>query len=251
MKKFFLYALVAIVPFIANGQSKTTQSKTKTPPAKTKTTPAQATKNKPSAAEQRRLAQQKPGPDGCVKVLTGWGKNPGKVDFQSKKTWTIGKFEWSDAVVAENCAKDTFDGGKPKYFMSDCKRVPGGHGDLFSWCAVKLYGAKLCTRNGWRVPSKEDFMNLEKALEKMNSKQRKSTTSTPKHELWGISFNSKCCDGQGDPLDQGSYAFYWSNTEFNADYGLHLSFNISDNCYPQSNSSKAYGFTLRCVRDIK
>ena len=45
----------------------------------------------------------------------------------------------------------------------------------------------------------------------------------------------------------GSFGYYWSSTQFNAAYGWNLFFSSVSSSV--SNYNKAYGFTLRCLRD--
>jgi uncharacterized protein (TIGR02145 family) len=67
--------------------------------------------------------------------------------------------------------------------------------------------------------------------------------------FFGPTFEGNASDPQGELVSQGSFALYWSSSEFGPNHGFHLSFNISDDMYPQANSNKGFGFTLRCVKD--
>ncbi len=109
---------------------------------------------------------------GCNRDIPGWGESLGKVRFVSNRVWTIGVHTWSDAVTAENCKKEAFDGGergrKEPGYNADCRRnITDSYGDLFSWCAIKRYRNQLCPV-GWRVPTIEDFMALSRWLEGTN-----------------------------------------------------------------------------------
>ena len=188
--------------------------------------------------------------DGCNKATASWGSSLGRVSFVSNKTWKVGKQEWSDVITAANCQKTTFSGGGPGSFSADC-RQDSGRGDLFSWCAAVRFQRQLCTR-GWRMPTKDDYMTLKKNLEDIQKQvnSKKSTNFVSKYMFFGPTFEAYASNPQGELVKQGSFAQYWSTSEFGPNHGFHLSINISDDMYPLANSNKAFGFTLRCVKDL-
>jgi uncharacterized protein (TIGR02145 family) len=178
----------------------------------------------------------------------------GKVTFKSNTVWTVPaangvlKQEWSDVVMASGCKKDSYNGGNSTTgFLADCRQNPN-YGDLFSWEAVNQFGNQLCP-DGWRVPTMQDFIDLDKAmggtgeyrqdLEFVNSKYISS-------EVWGGVYGGRCLTN-GSLGNQGSNAFYWSQTE----EGLGargLNFGTGGDIGPQGSMTKSNGFTLRCVR---
>jgi len=66
--------------------------------------------------------------------------------------------------MAGGCKKDKYDGGdySTSLFKADCRQT-SGYGDLFSWEAINQYKSQLCP-NGWRVPTMQDFVDLDIAL---------------------------------------------------------------------------------------
>ncbi|MDR0438176.1 MAG: fibrobacter succinogenes major paralogous domain-containing protein [Bacteroidales bacterium] len=202
-----------------------------------------------ATAQGTRRAQSRA--DGCNTNTAGWGRTLGKVDFKSKKTWKIGKQEWSDAVIAANCQKTTFLGGSSGSFNADCRQNAEGSdgGDLFSWCALTRFQRDICPR-GWSVPTREDFMTLQKELEDIQKQMNNRRNARPvtKQMFFGPAFEGYASNPEGELISQGSFAHYWSSSEFGPNHGYHLSFNISDDMFSQANSNKAFGFTLRCVK---
>ena len=51
----------------------------------------------------------------------------------------------------------------------------------------------------------------------------------------------------GSLYNRGLYGYYWSSTQGSSTYGCHLNFDIVSSVV--NNNKKAYGFTLRCLRE--
>jgi len=189
--------------------------------------------------------------NGCSKSAAGWGSSLGKVAFKTNRTWKVGKQEWSDVVVAPNCQKTTYSGGSAGSFNADCRQnAEGGSGSLFSWCAVVRFQKQLCPK-GWTIPTKDDFVTLQKTLadiQQINSK--KNAEPVKKYTYFGPVFESYCAASTGELDSQGSFAMYWSQSEYDKNYGFHLSINISDDIYSQAHSKKSRGFAVRCVKAL-
>ena len=188
--------------------------------------------------------------NGCNRSAAGFGSNPGRVSFKTEKTWKIGKQEWSDVVIATNCQKETFSGGASGSFNADCRKNPQeGGGDLFSWCAVIRFQRQLCAR-GWSIPTRDDFIELQRTLDENRRRVAGRNAESPvRRFMWfGPTFEGFAVNANGEIINQGAYAYYWSQSEFGPDHGFHLSFNLSDDIFPQSNSNKGMGFTLRCIK---
>jgi hypothetical protein len=104
----------------------------------------------------------------------GWGKSLGKISLGNETTVSNDAMTqiWSDPVVATSCDKTSFRGGvyASAIYYPDCRPNPGYNGHLFSWCAVLLFGEQLCPKP-WRVPTKEDFINLDIILGGIGEKQ--------------------------------------------------------------------------------
>jgi len=109
----------------------------------------------------------------------------------------------------------------------------------------------LCP-NGWRVPDTADFRALDITLggtgqngQGLNNRDRPLLLDKYLN-TWGGAF-SGYCTVEGILGGQGSYAIYWSQTEYDANNGYNLNFD-SAFVIPQNHNSKGYGYTLRCVR---
>jgi len=190
-------------------------------------------------------------PIGCNDNTPNWGASLGTVSFHTTNEWTIvgnGITQiWSDAVTATNCQKTTFQAGSTGNFHADCRSNPGFLGDLFSWCAVVRFADQLCPYP-WRVPTNEDFRDLDIAM---------GGTGSPRTDLnfvnenyitrWGGSFGGYSHSG-GTLGDQGDWGRYWSQTETSAEGARHSHFGTSGSINPQHSWARTFGFSLRCVR---
>jgi uncharacterized protein (TIGR02145 family) len=214
-------------------------------------------------------------PNFCNTRTPGWGVNLGTVGFATNQTMRIGSQTWSDAVTSTACNKTTFSGGDGSSqvgFNADCLSNPDYPGDLFSWCAVVRFENILCP-TPWRVPTKDDFINLDKALGGTgshsygvgggSSNDPNIYGNRPLYErylnTWRFSLGG-CVDYHGVMRFQKTQAFYWSQTDcvYHRAYGWNIiitpsivggsTFSISISP-PRDDLFKGYGQTLRCVRD--
>jgi len=179
-----------------------------------------------------------------------WNTSLGKAKFATGQTWKIsgnGIIQvWSDAVEIID-AKDTYEG----YNLTDGFRIDfrsnlGRKGSLFSWRAV-VETANICPE-GWRVPTVQDFIDLDIAMGGTGQRRADLTFVEDKYlALWGGAFGG-LCNSVGTLDDQGSWAYYWSATEDNATNARYLRFDTNGFINPQYWYYKSRGFTLRCVR---
>ena len=199
----------------------------------------------------------------CNLNTPGWGNSLGTVSFYTNQEWMIegnGIFQiWSDAVTAVNCQKYTFWGGSrqhlPGYgyfafnFAADCRSNSGFPGDFFSWCAVVRFADQLCPYP-WRVPTTEDFRNLDIAMGGSGDSNNRGDTPQFVQDnyitRWGGRFGGRCFLN-GVVLERGSWGHYWAQTDIGHGSAHLLSVGIG-NVAPQQWNTKYYGFTLRCVR---
>jgi uncharacterized protein (TIGR02145 family) len=188
----------------------------------------------------------------CNVNTPNWGTSLGTVSFASDTTWTISGNGitqiWSDAVQASNCNKTSFNGwdvtatGTVSYNCNaDCRSNPNQKGDLFSWCAVARFGDQLCP-DGWRVPTKQDFIDLDIALDGTGNNE--CISKLDKYlKKWGGTFNYVEASGTTN------WGWYWSQSEgeFELD-AFSMGFSIYGDILPSDNGSKGDGRALRCVR---
>ncbi|MCL2028133.1 MAG: fibrobacter succinogenes major paralogous domain-containing protein, partial [Bacteroidales bacterium] len=196
--------------------------------------------------------------------------------FKTNTVWTISgngiSQEWSDVVLTSTCGKTDFAGGANPNFNTDCRGNrttelnetrpttvnQGGNtanyfGDFFSWCAVVNHAATLCP-SPWRVPTCQDFIELDIALGGNGSEVYVATDIVAKYvgtsgnagQFWGGAYVG-FCDNAGTDY-QGSDAVYWSSSEANTSNARHLCFVTNGIVVPQGEGNKNDGFALRCVR---
>jgi len=188
---------------------------------------------------------------GCNFNTPGWGNYLGTISFHTNQTWTIEGNNisqiWSDAVTATNCRKTTFSGGSSNNFNADCRSNPNFPGDLFSWCAVVRFADQLCPYP-WRVPTTEDFRDLDIAMGGTGSPRvNLNFVNTNYIQRWGGRFGGNS-GSRGTLFYQSFWGDYWSQSEMSAVYGRPLVFGAGGSIIPQSSVTKAHGLTLRCVR---
>jgi uncharacterized protein (TIGR02145 family) len=186
----------------------------------------------------------------CNTDISGFGNNLGAVSFRTDQTYKSSNQEWSDVVIAENCQKETYDGGVDSLsiFNADCRKNADGFGDLFSWCAINRFERFICPR-GWRVPSVNDFILLDEHFGGHGDRRNVDTEILAKYNVFGNAFGGYC-EADGTLKDQESSAYYWSNSENRAGRGKRLNFFSDGYISPQGWESKTLGHMLRCVRDI-
>ncbi|MCL2028636.1 MAG: fibrobacter succinogenes major paralogous domain-containing protein, partial [Bacteroidales bacterium] len=216
------------------------------------------------------------------------GGSLGTPYFRTSETWEISgngiTQVWSDVVLAPGCNHVTYSstGNNTTPYTSACKwslndaetpingngtrptstQAPGGstyYGDYFSWCMVIRYADQLCPDN-WRVPTCQDFVNLDVALGGSGSSSGYTDTdivakyvgtsaSGTAGQFWGGAFVGYC-NGGGTLTGQGSTARYWSSSESTTTSVHSLYFGTGGNVYQQDTSGKVTGLALRCVRDV-
>jgi uncharacterized protein (TIGR02145 family) len=184
----------------------------------------------------------------------------GTASFRSDKTWTVGDLVWSDAVTGSRCKTGSFDSGyiidsNDNEFKADC-HTNGEYGDLFSWGAVNLNGDNLCP-DEWRVPTTEDFGELDKAITGRDEPQSGGIYAEAYIEQWGAGYGGLVYDNNPPDVQDNNYAYqyqgqvgyYWSVSEANETQSFYLNINSDGRVYPQNRSVKLNGFTVRCVRE--
>jgi uncharacterized protein (TIGR02145 family) len=155
---------------------------------------------------------------------------------------------WSDPIEISVCAGRTsgYGGGSGPY-LADGRNAGTYDGTLFSWAAVIRFQDQLCPCP-WRVPTVDDFINLDKALGGTGFNGQTSTAQRDKYlSDWGGAYGG-VSGAVGLLGGQGSSAYYWSQSEYSATNGYFLGFYSDGSVFPQSPSTKSTGVLLRCVR---
>lgn len=185
-----------------------------------------------------------------------WDTELGAATFATTNTWTISNGEitqvWSDAVQAANCSnKETFNGGDMFGTVPniDCRSNPNFRGDLFSWRAVNELN--LCP-DGWRVPTRQDFINLDIALGGNGANREDTLLSAFVANNYITRWGGQAAGGSnhnGTLHFQGTDGHYWS-MDGGALNGHSLSFStFSGTIRPLDFAVRSSGFTLRCIKE--
>lgn len=185
----------------------------------------------------------------------------GEVTFRTDKIWTIEgddiSQEWSDAVMASGArGKTDFYGGThgvATFEVDICQNE--GYGDYFSWKAVADYPELICPGE-WRVPSQQDFVNLDLAMGGTGENRMFGDGLGVEAYLenWGGEFGGYAWfyDGVLNFSLVGTYASYWGEGESSDANGCGLQFGDEANRFVtmKATPAKYSGFTVRCVRDV-
>jgi len=95
--------------------------------------------------------------------------------------------------------------------------------------------------SGWRIPTSTEWTNVDASGNWTN-------WNGPWNSLLKMHAAGYLDDSDGSLSNRGSYGGYWGSTQYGAYNGWYLGF-YSGGC-TMYGSSKAYGFTARCVRDL-
>ncbi len=184
--------------------------------------------------------------NGCNTITPMWGESLGTVSFATNQEWTVGNQIWSDAVQTSVCSgrsPNIFEIGNPTNCFANCRSNPGQKGDFFSWCAVMRFGDILCPYP-WRVPTKDDFLELVLALDGEETERFQNTTV--RNRLlndWGGNYAGYIY--MGDIIRQTN-TVYWTQSETNHSLFFCSGGWIDRQSYEVPHNMSA---ALRCVRD--
>ncbi len=202
----------------------------------------------------------------CALGTPGWGESLGRVYFRTARIWTVGAQQWSDVVMAERCAKQTFSSidnpaaqsGDPYLDVADCKdNIHEGHdyGHLFSWPAVYRFQSELCP-DGWRVPTREDFYDLDISFGGTGEHTYNPPASVEyidSHyydpDVWGGE-PAGYCGYNGNTIHQGEFGCWWSQTQYEDWDKWAWNIDIYQGGIGPGPGDKYIGNPVRCVRDI-
>ncbi len=190
----------------------------------------------------------------------------GSTGFANTQTWVIGAQTWSAPVTATYCNKSAYNASTSAPYNADCKKIDyGATHYYFSWCAVAQFANQLCPCP-WRVPTRNDFIALDKALggtginrDNASNYYKFFAKTGTAGQYWGAE-NLQCAvDASGNRYCGASgcdaAAWYWTIENYSQEvaYDLGLLYRLSDyyyQVYPdQYQWGKYYGFSVRCVKD--
>jgi hypothetical protein len=92
---------------------------------------------------------------------------------------------------------------------------------------------------GWRIPTNTEWTNADESGGWTNWNGPYGS-SLKLHAAGGLYYD-------GTLISRGTYGYYWSSTQYDLANGLFLHFSSSF-CIPSGNF-KAYGFSVRCIKD--
>jgi uncharacterized protein (TIGR02145 family) len=172
----------------------------------------------------------------------------------STKTWTIGSQTWSDVINIPECDHDAFTNSLTvaycrSYTTSEKKYY------YYNWVYVNANQNTLCP-SPWHVPTKDDFMVLDKAFNGGTGANRTVALSwITEHYIneWGASLSTGRAGGSDSATNAVPFAtytgFYWSQGNV-ADpaSSTHLLIVTDGRCYPACYSPPEAGMPVRCVK---
>jgi uncharacterized protein (TIGR02145 family) len=174
----------------------------------------------------------------------------------SAQTWVIDKQTWSAPLMkAQAGCTDVTDLGTTNPPTSALYRSSGlysGSGYLYNWkCVNENSDAanpnSLCP-SPWRVPTRSDFVTLDKALGGPGYNRIGESTdwvSLKYVGAWGSIYGGGASDNHFSFSD--THAFYWAfgGNSAGGDNMVHTSTGV---VYTEDNRPARYGFQVRCVK---
>lgn len=188
-----------------------------------------------------------------------WGADLGVVSFKTDGTWQTGELLWSDVVMSSVCSARTSYLGRDSEMLQyycDCRKGNDGFGNLFSWCGMALVRHQICP-DGWRVPTMDDFVALDKALGGTGENRPYLSYTGPDVPILAKYTGPEWGGGYGGNVTwdnvlavPGVEAYYWGQTvepSMNT-YAIYLGFKTNGHIFVQQSSRKDFGMPVRCVR---
>jgi len=188
----------------------------------------------------------------------------------SMKTWQITSYDqsvkqlWSDYL--EYNGNNKTDMSNTNYNGYDeingdlCRNKEGLTGNLYNWWYVTIHAAKMCPAP-WRVPSKEDFVDLDKAFGDNGGETYHDEVQLQRYmDEWGAVYTGNIrADTQSyvyTPTDAVPMSMCWSISPYedNDNWAYYMLLTSVGGVNPQhfeSSQGKVGGRTVRCVRDVE
>lgn len=150
------------------------------------------------------------------------------------------------------------DEGKPAYCFYKNDSANGEKlGKLYNWYAVN--DPRGLAPEGWRIPSDSDWKELENSLggEETAGYSLKSTSMWAKQEDGKNGAGSNQSGFNALPggfryffgeYNAGSYGYWWTSTETSPTSAWGRCLNSNTGASTRSVGLKAYGFSVRCIR---
>ncbi len=200
-----------------------------------------------------------PDMSGCRTNDLRWGPDLGVVSFKTDRTWQTGDLLWSDVVMSSVCSDRTSYLGRDSdmvQYYCDCRKGNDGFGDLFSWCGMAVARQSLCP-DGWRIPTMDDFVALDKALGGTGENRPFLSQTGPDIPILAKYTGEEWGGGYGGNATWDNIlakpnveAYYWGQSVEASmpTYGMYLGFKTNGHIFVKQSSRKDFGMPVRCVR---
>jgi uncharacterized protein (TIGR02145 family) len=186
---------------------------------------------------------------GALGLLNGTPFNGSTPQYAaSTQTWTVKSQIWSDAIHIPACNKEGFTMSNT---VPHCRSYTSGTNTwyYYNWPYVNENKDALCP-SPWRVPTKDDFIALDKAFEGTGTNRYGVDQNWIKNNYinaWGGTAESGQVTSSGVAnRDHGMYRSSDANEALTNAY--YLVFNLSGRVEPQFLYAVSYGFLVRCVK---
>ena len=140
-------------------------------------------------------------------------------------------------------------------YDNDPKNSESGHGTLHSHFAIPAIQEIL--PEGWRVATDPDWDTLIKFVDadagtKLKSKEGWENNGGGTDKFGFRVLPSGLRDYAGSYFyNRGSSAYFWSSSANSSSYAWHRHFNYNYATVYRNNYNRSYGFSVRCVKDLK
>jgi len=143
-----------------------------------------------------------------------------------------------------------------KYCYDDIEANCTNYGGFYQWNEAMKYNTAstqgICP-DGWHIPTYEQLQTLSAAVGGYGLALQALWQGITVSNGTNTSGYSALLAGDryinGGFYDLGSYAYFWSSTEYDATYAYDMSLNYSDSSINLYNSNMGYGFSVRCLKD--
>jgi uncharacterized protein (TIGR02145 family) len=159
----------------------------------------------------------------------------------SETTWIIGTGSsaqtWSDRIVVTPVCTNSATFTTSNYTTAEYKEIDGRY--YYSWTCASKNAATFCPADaGWRVPDKEDLVNLFSYMGGDTQDARDKLL-----DAWGVGGRV-----DGAELNMTSAGVFWSSYNLNGHEAYHFYFGPTHWSVRYTNGETYRGMQVRCVK---